>query len=499
MTQTTTARDTDPAPSGAAGVGLSSAGAVNTDTLRQVSELLATVDVDRFAGLPRADQVALTIAYEAVGRLLACGQVALAGVLAHESRRELGTGGLAHGFGERSPSNLLQRLTGVSGAEAARRIRTAALVLPRQGLGGAPLPALFPQVGAALSSGMIGLDAATGIAARLHAVADRCTVDDIEAAERALVVQACGDGISPMAADLIAGQARAWVTHLDASGVEPREDEQHAQSDFRIGRVGVGGMTRSVIVAPPEQTAQLRTAMEAFINPRTGVAFCAASEHEHDGDATGEHDRDAAVDDTELLRDPRTTGQRNFDVLFGLLTAGLTNTDVPRVQGATATVTAVVTLQDLMGGAGAGAGWLDEAEEPVSVRTLRRMVCDGGMATLVIGDNGHPLHLGMTERNFSTAQRRAMAARDGGCVWPGCTAPPSWCDAHHIRWWHRNGPTDIDNGVLLCPFHHRLLQTSDWVLESIDGRAHLIAPKRLDSTGRPRPLGRSPVAPPQLW
>lgn len=484
MTQTTATGYAEPALGGG-----------GLDAVRQATQLLGSVDVDRIAALPSADQVAFTIAYEAAARILASGQVALAGVIAQESRRELGTAGLAHRYGERNPSDLLQRFTGISGAEATRRIRAAALVRPREGLGGAPLPALFPNVGAAMSSGLIGLDAVTAIATRLHAVADRCTIEDVESAECALVTQACGEGISPLAADLVAGQARVWVTHLDANGVEPREDEQHVQRNFIIGRVGPDGMTRSVILSPPEQTAQLRAGLEPFINPRSGVAFCASDEHESGG-ALGEGGGGGASD-AELFRDPRTIGQRNFDVLFGLITAGLTNTDVPRVQGATATVTAVVALNDLM--TGTGAGWLDDAEEPVSIPSLRRMICDGGMATLVIGEDGHPMHLGMTDRNFSTAQRRSMAARDGGCVWPGCTAPPSWCDAHHVLWWHRKGPTDIENGVLICPFHHRLLQTSDWVIENIGGRAHLIPPRRLDPTGRPRPLGRSPIAPPQLW
>ncbi|HET9633086.1 MAG TPA: HNH endonuclease signature motif containing protein, partial [Terrabacter sp.] len=52
------------------------------------------------------------------------------------------------------------------------------------------------------------------------------------------------------------------------------------------------------------------------------------------------------------------------------------------------------------------------------------------------------------------AQRRALAQRDGGCSYPGCTIPPQWCDAHHVVHWLHGGATDLSNGALLCGRHH---------------------------------------------
>jgi len=59
--------------------------------------------------------------------------------------------------------------------------------------------------------------------------------------------------------------------------------------------------------------------------------------------------------------------------------------------------------------------------------------------------------------------------RDGGCRFPGCDRPPGWCDAHHIVHWAHGGPTALDNLVLLCRPHHRLLHAGFHV-EVIDGR-----------------------------
>jgi hypothetical protein len=69
-----------------------------------------------------------------------------------------------------------------------------------------------------------------------------------------------------------------------------------------------------------------------------------------------------------------------------------------------------------------------------------------------------PLAVGFAQRFASTAQRLALAVRDGdGCVHPGCTVPAWRCVAHHRRSWADGGPTDVSNMVLVCKYHHRRL------------------------------------------
>ena len=70
--------------------------------------------------------------------------------------------------------------------------------------------------------------------------------------------------------------------------------------------------------------------------------------------------------------------------------------------------------------------------------------------------DGVPLKLGRRTRTISPALRRALAARDRHCRFPGCTAR-RFIDAHHIEHWAQGGPTNLDNLIHLCSHHHRLL------------------------------------------
>jgi hypothetical protein len=55
-----------------------------------------------------------------------------------------------------------------------------------------------------------------------------------------------------------------------------------------------------------------------------------------------------------------------------------------------------------------------------------------------------------------------MAYRDRGCCFPGCRRPARHCEAHHLHWWEHGGPTDLENGALLCWAHHRLVHDFAW-------------------------------------
>lgn len=99
---------------------------------------------------------------------------------------------------------------------------------------------------------------------------------------------------------------------------------------------------------------------------------------------------------------------------------------------------------------------------PVSSATAELISCDASLQTVIVDHNHAPLDLGRTERLFPPQLRKALAARDHGCAFPGCGAPVSWTDAHHITWWSNNGHTSVDNGVLLCRRHHRAIHHGGW-------------------------------------
>ena len=91
---------------------------------------------------------------------------------------------------------------------------------------------------------------------------------------------------------------------------------------------------------------------------------------------------------------------------------------------------------------------------------------------MVSTPTGRPLHVGRVTRGFAPAMRRALAARDRGCTFPGCHRRASGCAAHHLIHWENGGPTDLDNGALLCRYHHQVLHREGWQ-------------GRLDARGRP--------------
>ncbi|MFF1574330.1 HNH endonuclease [Leifsonia sp. NPDC058292] len=110
---------------------------------------------------------------------------------------------------------------------------------------------------------------------------------------------------------------------------------------------------------------------------------------------------------------------------------------------------------------------------------------------MVLGGDGEVLDLGRSRRLFTSKQKLALAERDGGCAWAGCPHPPSYTEAHHIRWWDKqHGPTDLNNGILLCSNHHHRVHDDGW---DIQVRGHVpwfIPPSHIDHHRRPRRGGR---------
>ena len=117
---------------------------------------------------------------------------------------------------------------------------------------------------------------------------------------------------------------------------------------------------------------------------------------------------------------------------------------------------------------------------------LTRIACDAVIDRVVLDPAGRVLAMDTIGRLATAAQQTALAARDRGCVWPGCTTPPSLCEAHHVIWWSRGGPTTIDNLALLCHRHHSQIHAQPehdedaWVMVMRGGIPWFRPPDRLD-------------------
>ena len=92
----------------------------------------------------------------------------------------------------------------------------------------------------------------------------------------------------------------------------------------------------------------------------------------------------------------------------------------------------------------------------VSAETSKRIACDCCKTEVEDNDRGEPLNIGRRSRTIPPAMRRALKVRDSGCRFPGCTSH-KFCDGHHIKHWSDGGETSLDNLVLLCRYHHRLV------------------------------------------
>ncbi len=100
----------------------------------------------------------------------------------------------------------------------------------------------------------------------------------------------------------------------------------------------------------------------------------------------------------------------------------------------------------------------------VSAETSRRLACDCAVVHWLDDADGITLNIGRRSRSIPPAIRRALDRRDSGCRFPGCTAR-HYVDAHHVRHWADGGETRLDNLLLLCRHHHRLVHEGGYGLE----------------------------------
>ena len=111
---------------------------------------------------------------------------------------------------------------------------------------------------------------------------------------------------------------------------------------------------------------------------------------------------------------------------------------------------------------------------PVPADQIAELAAEVKILPAIFSADGDPLWLGRSQRTASAGQRIVLAARDGGCV--NCAAPADGGEPHHIEWFSRGGPTDIDNLALLCERCHHLIHDDGWQLDRSNGHYQLRPP-----------------------
>ena len=393
-------------------------------------------------------------------RLLDAAMAHIAGEISRRSARDREEP-LAKRLGEKSAADLISAQTGVGMSRSVDWSRIGTRLAPRTALTGQILPPEYPVVAATLDEGDLSLEQARVIVDALVAIRPHVDLAELGRVEEYLVGQAVLLSVSGLMK-----LCRAMANQADPDGIEPRENELRALAGARLFKRR-NGMTRLLADFDPESAGYLQAALDARMAPRRQVEFV--------------DDDNSAIDP--VLEDPRTVSQRRHDTLVGIMKDSL-KADDGDLSGVSATVLVIVDESALE--SGIGAARISGVDTPVSAATARRMACDARIIPVVLGGASQPLDLGSSRRLFSEAQRLAMAVRDGGCIWPGCGEPPGRCEAAHLKPWRDGGRTSIQNGVLLCRFHHRRFDNDGWELLQKNGRRWLIPPPWADATRRPR-------------
>ncbi|SKA94145.1 HNH endonuclease [Agreia bicolorata] len=428
--------------------------------------------------------------WEAAGRATDAARIWVAAEIENESRRELDTSGLAYRHGFASAKKLIATTANVSERTAGSRMALGRQLRSSLSITGLPVSSNFPAVESALHDGRIGVDAAAIICRTLSEVLPRTRWSEaVDEAERHLVHAATatiGDAETVLryTVDELGRLATRIREHLDPDGAEPRDAVKQALRGFSHPKVGADGMARGKYALPPLQLGVFLTAVDSILSPRTA---------DPEG-SSPTSDESRSDEDTPGYAPPdlRTSEQKLLDAVMTLIEMAAASPTASRLNGAAPTVNVHVSLNDLA--AGRGVGWIDGSSEPVPVSTVNMLQCDADTIVTLFGSDGQVLNHSKTQRLATRAQRRALAARDGGCVIPGCTVPPSRCQAHHVIPWvsvtFAAGRTDIDNLALLCPFHHATIHTSAWTLEMIRGKPHVRPPDWHDPKRTPIPAGQ---------
>ncbi|SHF50386.1 HNH endonuclease [Jatrophihabitans endophyticus] len=403
---------------------------------------LLDADLTRLSG---RELVALLDALETQHRRLAAADARL---LAEIEER-----GAAGEFGRTSTVDLLRVRLRVAPGEAKARVERARDLGPRRTVSGEALPPLLPATAAAQRAGTISVGHAAVIADVLAEIPAAIAVEASGVAERLLVEAARHEDPARLRRT-----GQLVLRRLDPDGVLDRADVIERRRGFTLTPARDGSAIASGRLTG-EAAAVWRTILDALSAPAVAADEAAAPSP-----------------------DDRSAAQRRHD---GFLDAGLRllrSGTLPDSGGTPVTVLVRTTAAELR--RPDGLAQTDHGAH-LSIRRLLELTGDALLSPVVLARHGAVLGLGRSRRLATPAQRRALAARDGGCAFPDCTRPAAWCEAHHVVAWADGGATDLANLVLLCGHHHRSLGRSDWQLHMRHGRPEWLAPPWLDPSGTP--------------
>ncbi|MDN3495976.1 HNH endonuclease [Planococcus sp. APC 4015] len=382
--------------------------------------------------------------------------------VARRSTRNLGHEGLAQRKGHRNVTSLVQNITGQSRGAVFQALQAGEDLLDagaesREAKVDRPaLPAWRGALRDALAGGQLSQEQFTAIRTGLGEPPVERYRDldpDFLPGAWARAVDILVHEASALPVEELRAAARTARDRLDPLGVTLRFEERFAARSFRTW-TDADGQRHGQFVFDDEAAAWVDAILSAALRPRRGPRFVDAA-------AAGEVEA-AAVDD-------RTNEQLQYDTLIAVLRTGA-NADAQQAFGDRQPGVRILIDAAAICDAGArgemqvtGVGHLEDGGTAIPGGVVEKYLCDAGAVDIDLDTFGRPLDVGREQRLFTRKQRIAIAARDGGCVWPSCTAPISWCEYHHTEHWSQDhGRTDVDDGVPLCRNCHLRLHNQKW-------------------------------------
>ncbi|EGD41788.1 putative HNH endonuclease domain protein [Nocardioidaceae bacterium Broad-1] len=306
--------------------------------------------------------------------------------------------------------------------------------------------AKYDLVAAGLAEGVVSPDKARVITKALDAIeADPvASTEDVALAEKLLV-----DYATRLTANELRIVGKRILAEIDPARFEDAEaqallaEEERAQQktalriwDNHDGTVGFDG------VLPTAVGMRFKRLVEAYAQPRKQQFL----------------DKGAPLPPWERLM-----GQG-----FARLLETVDPAALPRHGGDATTINVVISLDELRKDLGIATLGYDETNgTTISAAEARKMACNATIIPWVLGGDGEVLDAGRASRLFQPIQRKALRLQHKCCQAEGCDLPPEWCDAHHLDPWAAGGKTNLKDGALLCPHHHRLAHNPAYVHERL--------------------------------
>jgi len=357
--------------------------------------------------------------------------------------------GLARTRGATSTAAWLRGSHRLGPGEASRLVRTARAVREQ-----------LPATGEALAAGRVNLGQVEVIVDSLKDLSE-----DVGPAQRAegetTLIGACAS-LDPIGLGRL---GRRLEELLDPEGVQARHEAKVRDHEERA--FGKRGLTLS-----PDPYGSAGTIRGRYDAAGGGViaavldALSAPLPESLDGE-----------------KDSRPPEARRYDAFVEICRRELHHPTSTSGDGGKAQIRVTIPLACLIDRVGHGV--LDSGTE-ISPTLARMLACDAAIIPAVLNGHGQPIDLGRERRLYTGAARTAIEIRDGGCVWPGCGRPASWCQIHHLVPWCAGGRTDQVNGGLFCWHHHREIEQGEWAAFHHRGRIWLRPPTRLDPNRQPR-------------